>query len=64
VDVEREVVVCGRARRDVTRNQMEMNYRPPRPGECGSSHLLEGVLLGVSHSNQNQKALKFSMFCR
>ena len=36
VDVEREVAVCGRARRDVTRNKMEMHCRPTRPGECGT----------------------------
>ena len=46
VDVEREVAVCGRARRDVTRNQMEMNCRPPRPGECGSSQFCRGCFCG------------------
>jgi hypothetical protein len=36
-----------------------MHYHPTT---SGSSHLLEGVFLGVSHSNKNQNALKLSMF--
>jgi hypothetical protein len=32
------------------------------PTTSGSSHLLEGVFLGVSEQARNQKSLKFTVF--